>query len=595
MNIKIERGCTGESITIKGAGTATANGKYCKVSSTKYVAANKNGNYIEYTNIGGFPISFSWLLYDISTIEEGNPYGSAYRNSVVDPANLLFSSSWTVDLGLVNAPTSQYNTIGNNLIIQKNGSGKTNQRKYIDLLPPNFINKVELSLGWNGYANGTYTRSAGGTTTFNGPGSNYIEWLGNEWGLFHPEAQGWPEDPGYRSSDLINWTPDTSISPNPVGVTENSLTFLFDPIFYKSEIQDGNQGIYPNISENDPVYLEELRNYQINNIIPTLNFNPLTWQVIPGANQGTKKATIKNNMLSYLKDPNNNDVEDKNFRLSYGSISRAGGFGINTPIDNKKSFLRLQKNNNSTLYTSNNSTLNFFIRLQRPVSHKNPNSGYIVREKRGTFLTSYANQHEHISFGYRSPYYNINGDNTYRLKFEPFSFVFSFSAKYSHIFNRPINYTVMTDYKYKFGEVYLISIVITNGNISIYINGEQQSIALLPFNPLINRTKKSGGASYYADRINQSPLAPNFLKKDGSTYPYIATSFSDCPEINYNHLIFGKSKMIGVASNNYSYSTILKRKRFLNNLDIGVINSYNIALSQDQILQIYNNFRYRYI
>lgn len=371
---------------------------------------------------------------------------------------------------------------------------------------------------------------------------------------------------------------------------KNNLTFLFDPIFYKNQIIDGALGNRPSNNGSDPIYLQENRDYQFQNSIPNLGFHPLTLQLIPGVPRLTKKAEIKNNMYSYIKYSDNSDVEFQNFRKSYRSMSAA-----NPPKDNRKHFLILKKNDNSDLYTGSTSTLNFFIRLQRPVSHKNPNTGYIVREKRGTFLTAYEDSDNHISFGYRSPYYNIVGRPSYKSVFNNFSFVFSFGKSFgSTYFNRPINYTLMTDYKFNFAEVYFISVVKDSGNVKIYINGEQQTVAFVPFNPLINRTKAGSNRRYYSQRRDQSPVGPGFYKKDGSIYSPTNTVFSNCPSPNLNYLLFGHSKMNGVAYQ-YGYSQSLKRKRHLNNLDIGVITSYTIALSQSQISEIYNNFRYRYI
>jgi hypothetical protein len=98
-------------------------------------------------------------------------------------------------------------------------------------LPPNFISKVTLSGG--GIGNGVYTRSSGGTATFNGSAGRYIQWQTSAWTLYEPSI----DDISYTSFDLINWHESNSDYP-PTGVTENSLTFLFDPIFYKKEIQN---------------------------------------------------------------------------------------------------------------------------------------------------------------------------------------------------------------------------------------------------------------------------------------------------------------------------------------------------------------------
>ena len=583
----------------------------------------------------------------------------------------------------------------------KGGSGKLNEKKYIDLLPPNFISKVTLSGG--GLGNGVYTRSSGGTTTFNGAAGRYIEWQGSYWGLYEPSIG----NISYSSFNLINWFETSSDYP-PIGVTENALTFLFDPIFYKSEIQNERykilvqgcslsyvNGIYSqtvnpslyngrtfyvkdddnsliiffedgtwyiqdeaerdyynifskydpssvsafrpdsldwtnpdggdalgnetppsisadlNLTDNradlDPAYLEELRNYQINGIIPTFpNLN--VRQHIPGASFNSRKAQFANNVYRYIKYNNNNDVEHlkKYGPLIYGVVNTSGpngasysrGKNLQDLID---PLLKLRKNDSSAIFAGNQDyTLNIFIKLQRPVSHTSP-TNYIVREKRGIFLTSYPSGdggiHRPLIIGYRSPYYNIDGDTTYKLKFEPFSFVFSFGLAWTSQFGYG-NFTLMTDYKYKFNEMYMLSISRQSGEFKIYINGEQQTTALLPFNPcVIPSSSNCRGRRQYSTRKNMTPLAPGFLKKDGSAYTTTSTSWTLASAGGGDHayLCFGKSRRSGVLNLDEGPNNHHRRKRYLNNLDIGVINSYNIALSQTQISEIYNNFRYRYI
>lgn len=583
----------------------------------------------------------------------------------------------------------------------KGGSGKTNEKKYIDLLPPNFINKVTLSnAGQAPEVNGIYTRNSGGTTQFEKTDGAIIVWssVGNLWANY---SNG---DPLYISYDLINWQVNEADGP-PTGATENSLSFLFDPIFYKSEIQnerykilvsgctlpyvngiysqqlnlvnggglyvkdddsdmsiffedevwyirDANQrnGYYDlfikfdavgantlsrpdrlnwsicdggeayNNDERlssitqylaldlgggrlDPVFLEQIRNYQIDNAVPNQNannnLNPLSRQKIIGAAFNTKKAEIKNNTFSYIKYSDNTDVEGKKLNKFYGSIDKTQtAYGISPPKDSKYPLLTIKRNDALPIFeigTYKYSTLNMFIRLQRPVSHKNPkNSNYIVREKRGIFCTSQFNSGNPFSIGYRSPYYNITGRPSYKKIFDNFSFVFSFgSAGYDTTLGRPISRNLMTDYKFNFGQMYMLTIISDNDYLRIYINGELQTVAIVPFNPLVNPTTNSGRTkNKYAARRDLMPLGPGFYKKNGAIYTPTSTQSGGGSFGLINYLIFGKSALAHGSTNTIGAK---KRRRYLNNLDIGVINSYNTALSQSDISQIYNNFRYRYI
>jgi hypothetical protein len=657
----------------------------------------------------------------------------------------------------------------------KSGGGKLNEKKYIDLLPPTFISKVTLSGGT--YSNGIYTRNSGGTTTFDGPDGKTIIWNGlDRWRAYDPDYVG-GNDPTFESFDLITWIQAEAPGNLPIGVTENSLTFLFDPVFYKSQIQNerykillqgcsldyvngiyslsldvglyngrgyyikdddqamviyyeaGNWYIYdederdytslfykiegggntttrpfvldwstpdggdayddgqtpPAMGEYlnqqyknggrlDPAFLEQIRDYQIDNTVPNQGLNPLSPQHIAGAAFNTKKGQIKNNTFSYIKYSDNSDVEAKKLNKWYGSI-----YSTNPPVDSKWPLLKINRNDSQNIFSIGGgvfSTLNMFVRLQRPVSHKNPDNGYIVREKRGIFCTSRSQNNTPFSIGYRSPYYNIVGRPSYKSVFNNFSFVFSFGHfGYSETFNRPISFNLMTDYKFNFGEMYMLTIRSNDTYIEIYINGELQSIALAPSNPLVNPsyyaqfdellidggdygngyyTRVAGGTttfdgpdgkyiewagsfwylwdpadpeysngvpSYgssdlitwfvegainppngtftrkiqyrklYKDRRDEIPLGPGFYKKDGTIYPHTNTQFYFNNTFNFNYLIFGKSAL----SHGIRLFNSKKKRRYLNNLDIGVINSYSTALSQTEISQIYNNFRYRYI
>ena len=320
---------------------------------------------------------------------------------------------------------------------------------------------------------------------------------------------------------------------------------------------------------------------------------------------GTSKAQIVNNTLSYIKDPNNFDLEARRFAANYFSIIKSQtDYGITPPVENKKPFLILKRDDNVGIYTYSAitaSTLNIFVRLQRPLAHLNPqNPAYVVREKKGIFCTYGIVPNGGFSIGYRSPHHYINGDRTYKCQFEPFSFVFSLGQGFSNYYNRRSCETLMTDFKFKFGEMYMLTVVTDGiGNVLIYVNGILQSVANVPFNPL--RKRSGGGGTQQSGRKQNSPIGPNFIMFDGSTYPNVSSTTSlSLPTVLFqgNAFIFGKSNLNSSVASKGSFvppiRTTKRRKRFFNNIDLGVINTYNIALSQAQISQFYENFRYRY-
>ena len=385
----------------------------------------------------------------------------------------------------------------------------------------------------------------------------------------------------------------------------SNLRIHFDPIFYK---ELGNKYDYRNDpltnlkAQSDPWYLKEFRDYNISNVVPS---KPLSKQWIQGGSLGTSKAQIVNNTLSYIKDPNNNDLEEERTEFNYMGIGGTlATYNITPPVENKKPFLILSRDNNTGIYSySYNaaSTLNIFVRLQRPLAHLNPNNpAYVVREKKGIFCTYGVGTNRGFSIGYRSPHHYINGDRTYKCKFEPFSFVFSLGySNFSGYYNRPTYQTLMTDFKFKFGEMYMLTVV-TNGagNVLIYVNGILQSVAHVPFNPLRKPTRGPGVRNRNSRRA-ESPIGPNFIMSNGSTYPNVNSITSlEVGLSEGNAFIFGKSNLNSYSSfrghANAPTRTTKKRKRFFNNIDLGVINTYNIALSQTQISQFYENFRYRY-
>jgi hypothetical protein len=486
----------------------------------------------------------------------------------------------------------------------KGGSGELIERKYIDLLPSpsnltflfdsifykkdvaNTFNKIIATGSDLSYVNGIYSQTVNPKKVYTKPffvkddDSNMSIYWDNtnmdpsqhRWHIFDLSSRNSMQDLWDQTGSSVNIheTPADVDWASPEG--GQALGVYQPPV-----INYYNDNILPGHYELDPAFLEQIRYYQINGIVPTtIQAN----QRIFGAPFNTRKIEINNNTLSYIKASDNSDVENGKSNTYYN------GMGSNPPIDNKYSLLHLNAN-----VVSSESTLNIFIRLQRPIQHKNPNSGgYIVREKRGVFC-SYTS----FNIGYRSPYYNIPGQPSYKGVFDNFSFVFTFGDRgYSGIFLRPISFNLMTDYKFKFGEMYMLSICCDNGNISIFINGELQTVALVPFNPLVNPSAYEGGSkNLYKNRRDQMPLAPGFYMKNGTIYPNTGTTFYAEDGYGLTYLNFGKSSLAqGRTKQTWNAK---KRSRYLNNLDIGVINAYNIVLSESDIKTIYENFRYRYI
>jgi len=498
----------------------------------------------------------------------------------------------------------------------KGGSGKLIEKKYIDLLPspsnltflfdPIFYKKEiqnerykVLVSGVNlSYVNGIYSRTVNPSLVNNRP--YFTKDDDTDMVIFDDGNSNWV----MRDNQGRNGYTDLFIKSN---TCENSIGCYPDQVDWSAP--DGGEAVgnetLPNISlylnltegtaDLDPVFLEELRNYQLDGIIPTFP-NIDVRQKIPGTPFNTRKAEFANNTYRYIKYNNNDDVEHlkKYGPLIYNTLTNgaAGVRGKNLQ-DLVAPLLKLRRNDGAYFINIDaDFTFNTFVKLQRPIAHTSP-TNYLVREKRGIFvrITGGLPQRD-IHIGYRSPYYNINGNNTYKSKFEPFSFVFSFGHGWTSQFGFG-NFTLMTDYKYKFGEMYMLSISRESGTYKIYINGELQTTAMLKFNPCVNPGKDFDRPNRQTlnNRLNQTPLAPGFLKKNGLLYPTTATSWAtENVGFNYNFLCFGKSRR-----SQDSPGLAFKRKRYLNNLDIGVTNSYNVALSQIQILQMYNNFRYRYL
>lgn len=600
----------------------------------------------------------------------------------------------------------------------KGGSGKLNEKKYIDLLPspsnltflfdPIFYKneiqneryKILLAGCSLPYVNGIYSLSLA-TGLYNGRGY-YIKDDDADMVIYYEAGNWYIHDIAERDYGSLFYK------------IEGGGGSLTRPFNFDLSTPDGGDAYNdgqtpPTMSEYlsleyrsggrlDPAFLEQIRNYQIDNAIPNENaygaLNPSCIQHIIGAAFNTKKAEIKNNTFSYIKYSDNTDVEQEKFNRWYRTISYTqNNYGITPPKDSKYPLLKVRRNDSQPIFeigTGKNYTLNMFIKLQRPIQHFREGTSYIVREKRGIFCTAFSLiDSRPFSIGYRSPYYNITGRPSYKSVFNNFSFVFSFGGVgYDATFGRPISRNLMTDYKFNFGEMYMLTISSYDNYIGIYINGELQEVAIVPFNPLVNPSHRvespyeitlsdgsynngsysagfgattlvgpdgkyiellngplnsayeypgdmnsfdpahpdfpnpiyisfDGGINWFTEgsssnpgtppngvinsklqmkklyktRRDEMPLGPGFYKKDGTIYipRDIESIFGG--SLSINELIFGKSALAHGAR----LVNSKKKRRYLNNLDIGVISSYNIALSQSDISQIYNNFRYRYI
>jgi len=372
--------------------------------------------------------------------------------------------------------------------------------------------------------------------------------------------------------------------------SQSNLTFLFDPIFYTNIGLEGPNIFLTGGPENklDLGFLgnNERSILQYENVIPP-KYQIISHQYIPGKSRTTVKAEFKNNTFSYIKSSDNSDL-----KLTNNNIAYPKSFS-----DLKRPLLKMRKPDNSVIFTSNEKTLLFFVRLQRPIAHKSPNSpSFPHRSKKGFFFhLCHGNINDTgnpmLNIGYRSPHYLIDNQQTYRFKFEPFSFVFNLGHRSSQ------NPTYMTDFKYKFGEMYCLAISVSSSFnfIKFYINGELQTMARLNYNPIIVpssgfRALKASTRLYSSRKLN-APMAPNFQMIDGSTYGNTGNNWGyEDFDGNRNCIIFGKTNM-----GHYWRPGSKRSKKYLNNLDVGVTMAYNIALSQEEINQIYETYRYRYV
>jgi len=308
-----------------------------------------------------------------------------------------------------------------------------------------------------------------------------------------------------------------------------------------------------------------------------------------------------NFVFAYEKYNDDTDIPIGNRNDTYGKFL-SKEYGVK---ERKKSLLKLTSDISTfKLFAGEDQSRTFscFIKLKGPVKHRSLATGSrIIREKKGIFLNT-----PEFSIGYRSPhYYRVGQTESYKFKFEPLSFVFSINDNVS-------NHSFMTDFKFEFNKFYHLAITVDIGainpsnydqapvTIKVYINGEQQNIAYLNFNPLIRGNKSSSlvnRSKTKNQRTRASPIQPGFYKYDGTVYSNSNTQtiysklFANFSR-KANKMYLGKSNLINDGT--YYDDSATSVKRYLNNIDVGVIHLYNSALSNSNIQEIYNTFGKRY-
>jgi hypothetical protein len=419
---------------------------------------------------------------------------------------------------------------------------------------------------------------------------------------------------------------EINILPNSITMSpqSNNLIYLFDPLYYKGyETLNTYNKTYHNS------FLKKIFN-QYESILPASTYVFSNGKILNKKDDPDnlqRKGGISGSFFSYEKYNDDSDV----------SISRSKSRPYNKASmvkERTRALLQLKDPSNSNTFNflqeNTSKTFSFFIRLNSPVKHKSSKSFKVIREKKGIFLNT-----GQISVGYKSPFYLVKPSPRqpffrilYKYKFEPFSFVFS-------IQDNAANHTFMTDFKYQFGKTYHVSITIESGSknpsnynqipatVKLYINGEQQNTAYLEFNPLIqgnkaSKTNASLGSRLKSSRDSVSPAGPGFKMKNGAIYSPIANqhniqyklgnnpgnnSGNRKGSIGWKTIYLGKSNIEdGRAKFNINppirvipiYPSRSRIKRYLNNIDIGVIHIYKSILSQLEIFEIYKNFSNRY-
>lgn len=394
-----------------------------------------------------------------------------------------------------------------------------------------------------------------------------------------------------------------------------NLIYLFDPVYYYGYGYRADNNVYES-------YLNKIfKRYP--SIIPDQSYvrsEGVIFNKPIDPNNLIRKANFNNFFFSYDKYANNSDL----FIGPKIQLGERQNWIANGVVERRKALLELRDPSDPTLgegpyngttfdmlRQNTSKTFSCFIKLRAPAQYKSPVGLHgPIREKKGIFLNT-----KEFSIGYRSPHYTRTGNvNGYRFQFEPFSFVFGMIDQGRH-------HTFMTDFKYKFNETYHLTITTECGpnslfipylgtlKVKVYINGEQQTCAYLPFNPLIggngNAINNPRHTQSKKEKIDASPIQPNFYKIDGTIYSPTANEFNlysklAGPTYGYGHrILIGRSNFPSGRldyGNGSGGSAACRKmvKRYLNNIDIGVIQIYNTALSQIDIKKIYDTFGKRY-
>jgi hypothetical protein len=440
---------------------------------------------------------------------------------------------------------------------------------------------------------------------------------------------------GNGNISIFNQGSEVRLFPDSVAMSpsNSNLIYLFDPLYYNGYIKSLDQkGVELRYTS---TFLQRIFD-KYSSIIPSSQYVVSKGYISNKTDDPQnlkRKGKLNGPFFSYEKSSDDSDIP-----VGRGNDYRGPSKGVDATgeKERKKALLKLidpktngvlpirnaviplAKSSFNLLEANQSKTFSCFIKLNDPVKHKSTNSGKVIRGKKAIFLDT-----TQFTIGYRSPYYlyrpsqRIYSFNTrYKYKFEPFSFVFSIKDK-------DMSHTFMTDFKYEFGKTYHLAITTECGStnsldfyqapltVKVYINGEQQNTAYLKFNPLIRGNEGSSGSKSRSkrSRLENSPVQPNFHKINGTNFtPISNTQTVICkplgksntnPRYGPNILYLGKSNLVRNkynfhnTNNDSRYSSYLS-KRYLNNIDVGVIQIYNIALSQNQINSIYNNFGIRY-